>query len=277
MRKHSGGARLDAQTFQASCAVADRSSATAWLQATHTLKGPDESAYDAFVHVMEGLFRTTRVVIKLQEVGRYSEREAAVADIFRRRPHTNVASLICEYKCRHDLLHWQNPIRTPMPLCNGEDVLLSVFVMEYIPYHLTETQYPSDLAFRSTLKQLGYTLMELHYEYGLTHGDIGSGNLMLDIGAPKTNTYTIGGQVRTVDTYGYEPILIDFQRSVPYSLAVREGPYKDDYPSFVVDEIATTYNIIGRWMNRRAEMDVLEKRLAAAETQADVLRIIDEI
>ena len=266
--KHSGGARLHhAHTFQASCATADKTSATAWLQATKTLKEPEEAAYDKFVHVMEGLLQSTKVVVKLQEVSRLSEREAQVAEQFRKNPQNNVAIPICEFKCRHDILQWQKPIRIRTPFCNGSETLMSVFVMEYIPHHLTEISAPSTDILRAILKQLGYTLLELHYEQGLTHGDIGSGNMLLDIDTPKTNTYRIAGQTRTVDTHGYEPILIDFQRSVKYKA-------KAD-AAFAASEISLAHDILSRWW--KSPLDTIQGKLLEAETVADLIAIIDEI
>lgn len=266
--KHSGGARLlNAHTFQASCSTEDKSSATAWLQATKTLKEPEEAAYDEFVHGMEGLMKSTKVIIKLQAVSRLSEREAQVAEQFRKNPQNNVAIPICEFKCRHDILQWKKPIRMRTPFCNGSDTLMSVFVMEYIPHHLTEIPPPPADILHAILKQLGYTLLELHYEQGLTHGDIGSGNMLLDIDTPKTNTYHIAGQTRTVDTHGYEPILIDFQRSVKYKGAPDAA--------FAASEIAMAYDILSHWW--KIPMDTLQEKLDVVETVADLLATIDAI
>lgn len=265
-----GGARLrDSHTFRASCDAADKNKATAWLQATETLKAPDDAAYDAFVHVMTGLMdEKTPVVIKLQSVGRLSEREAALASFFRSHDVPNVASPICEFKCRHNILHWRTPIKMKMPLCSGGDELLSVFVMEWIPHNLIDylRENPvSNEAFLAIIKQLGYILVMLHYTYGLTHGDIGSGNLMLDIGEPKRNVYKFGKVTRTVDTLGYEPILIDFQRSVQYN--PKNGP------SIISDEIASAFYIITRWTGRPINLEPFEE----AETVGQLIKAIDNL
>lgn len=265
-----GGARLhNAHTFRASCDAADKSKATAWLEATETLKAPDEAAYDEFVHVMLGLMDAkTPVVIKLQEVNHLSEREATVAALFRSHDVPNVAVPICEFKCHHNILHWQTPIKMKMPFCDGGDTLLSVFVMEWIPHNLIDylAKNPvSDEVFLAIIKQLGYILVTLHYTYGLSHGDIGSGNLMLDVGEPKRIVYKFGKVTRTVDTLGYEPILIDFQRSVQY----KERPD----PASISDEITSTYHTISRWTGHPINLTPFFE----AETIGQIIKAIDAL
>lgn len=272
--KHSGRSRLHgSHTFEAKCAAGDKSSATAWLVATETLKGPEEAAYDEFVHVMEGLLENTKVVIKLQEVTSLSEREASVATQFRNRPANNVVIPICEFKCRHDLLHWMQPIRMREPFCTGGDTLLSVFVMEHISYNLAEyfeKHSNNEQALRSCLKQLGFALAELHFVHGMSHGDIGSGNIMLDIDTPKTNIYTIAGHQYSVDTHGFEPILIDFQRSVKYRRACVDA-------GTAADEIVLAYEFIARWCGKRDSMAPVLVRLSEVETMEGLLDIIQQL
>lgn len=259
------------QTFRASCAAGDKTGATAWLIATETLKGPDEAAYDAFVHVMKGLLHRSPVVIKLQDVGHLSEREARIAALLTRHAPPNVIVPICEFKCKNDLIEWKRPLTSAKQFCSGNTDTTSVFVMEYIPHNLIEflsTTSVTASVYRSILKQLGFALANLHVGLKITHGDIGSGNLMIKITEPpRTIHYTINGEVYSVDTLGYEPILIDFQRSYRYS-------GQTDY-GILADEIAMTFDVIVRWAKDPpfSLTGVLEE-LGMTTRVSDILRLL---
>jgi hypothetical protein len=233
--KQGGGRLKNVMTFRATCDFADKTVATAWLEATGTLKGPEEAAYDQFVHVTKGLMKEQDVVIKLQGVSRLSEKEAQLAIRFRDNLPPNVVVPICEFKCKNDLITWRQPVTQPKQFCSGKTDLTSVFVMEHIPHNLIEYAMTHPLPRGTILKQIGFALLNLQVQWGITHGDIASGNIMLDIGDPKTITYTIGGPIH-VDTQGYEVVFIDFQRSVQ----TREL-------GAVLDEICLAYELLWRW------------------------------
>ena len=271
--KHGRG-RTTVQTFRASCAAGDKTGATAWLIATETLKSPDDAAYDAFVHVVKGLLRDNPVVIKLQEVGRLSEREARIAAVLSRHAPPNVVVPICEFKCKNDFIEWKRPLTTAKQFCSGKTDTTSVFVMEYIPHNLIEFLSVTPVAapvYRSILKQLGFALANLHSGLKMTHGDIGSGNLMLEITEePRTIQYTIGSQVFAVDTLGYEPILIDFQRSAQYS-------GQPDY-GMLADEIAMTFDVIARWAKEPPfSITLAIEELGETTRMSDILRLLTNI
>lgn len=240
--KHGRGRMKNVQTFRASCAAGDKAGATAWLSATRTLGGPEEAAYDAFVHVMKGLLDNQPVVIKLQEVSRLSEKEARVAAVLSRYDPPNVAAPICEFKCKNDFIDWKRPLQAPKEFCSGKTDMTSVFVMEYIPRSIVEflsASPVSAMVYRSILQQLGFALSNLHLNLKMTHGDIGSGNMMLEIAEPRDIQYTFGDRVYVVPTQGYEPILVDFQRSIQYT----DNPD----PGVLADEIALAFDILARW------------------------------
>jgi tRNA A-37 threonylcarbamoyl transferase component Bud32 len=271
--KHGRG-RTTSQTFRASCAAGDKTGATAWLTATETLKGPDDAAYDAFVHVMKGLLRDNPVVIKLQEVGRLSEREARIATVLSRHAPPNVVVPICEFKCKNDFIEWKQPLTSAKQFCSGKTDTTSVFVMEYIPHNLIEFLSVTPVTapvYRSILKQLGFALANLHSSLKMTHGDIGSGNLMLEItDSARIIQYTIGGQVFAVDTLGYEPILIDFQRSAQYS-------GQPDY-GMLADEIAMTFDVIARWAKEPPfSITSVVEEFGETTRMSDILRLVTNI
>ena len=125
--------------------------------------------------------------------------------------------------------------------------------------------------YRSILKQLGFALANLHIGLKMTHGDIGSGNLMLEITeSSRTIQYTIGGQVFAVDTLGYEPILIDFQRSAQYS-------GQPDY-GMLADEIAMTFDVIVRWAKAPPfSITAVLEEFEETTRMSDILRLLTNI
>lgn len=276
MPKHGGGRLHDVQTFRASCDAGSKDSATAWITATKTLKSPDEVAYNSFAHVMEGLLANEPVVIKLQTIGRLSNREATVAAYFRANPRRNIVVPICQFQCPHDLVKWQKPLPVragSRRLCDGKkgsDPMLSVLVLEYLPHNLIDylvSQPVSDPVRVSILKQLGFTLIQLHLVDRMSHGDIGSGNMMLDVGEPRRNDYVIRGKTWSVDTHGVEPILIDFQLSTAFT-----GRASRDV---LVDEIALAYDLLLRWVHW--DLAELIRQVDGSITIDSLLLLIDGI
>jgi hypothetical protein len=154
---------------------------------------------------------------------------------------------------------------------------MSVFVMEEISHNLIDflaAEPTSAPILTAILKQLGFALMYLAVRHKMTHGDIGSGNLMLDITSAKTVEYDLGPAfgIHHVNTEGYEPILIDFQRS-----STIKNPVADAGP--VADEISMSYDIIRRWMKRPHpfSLDHLINRCEEAADLADLVEIVEEI
>lgn len=271
MAKHGRGRMKHIQTFRASCAAGDKT------HATDTLKEPE-----AIIHVVNGVLADRQVVVKLQEVSRLSEREAQVATRISEIDPPNVAAPICEFKCKNDRINWKQPIKgIPKQFCSGKIDMTSVFVMEYIPHNLitflSSSSVPAPI-YISILKQLGYALINLYVGLKMTHGDIGSGNLMLMITTPRSIEYTMidsldsmdYSKIYTVDTLGYEPILIDFQRSVMYS--------GQPDPIVIADELALTYDCISRWARDApfSLTDVIDS-LSAVESMAEVIDIVTRI
>jgi hypothetical protein len=106
----------------------------------------------------------------------------------------------------------------------------------------------------------------------MSHGDIGSGNILLDVdeSGPKTIVYTIGGHQYSVDTRGVEPVLIDFQRSVKYRRACVDV-------GAAADEIALAYDIIAKWCDKRVLLGAVIDRLSVVDTVEGLLDIIQQI
>ena len=216
------------------------------------------------------------VVIKLQEVSRLSEKEATIATLLSGRDTPNVAAPICGFKCKNDLIEWKQPLAKGVTkqFCSGKTDMTSVFVMEYIHHNLIDflssdrSGSISTPIYISILKQLGFALANLHINLKITHGDIGSGNMMLELAEPRTIRYTINGMDYDVDTFGYEPILIDFQRSVRYS--------GEPDPGILADEIAIAFDIVARWTKGKPASisSVIEALSASDISQLDILNML---
>lgn len=91
--------------------------------------------------------------------------------------------------------------------------------MEYIPYgnigdYLAQNVLPKK-QFISLLKQSILCLIELYDRFQLHHHDIHSGNVLINFHKESRviNSYYICGKVFKVDTYGCEPVFIDFGRA----------------------------------------------------------------
>lgn len=268
MPKHGGGRLHDVQTFRASFDAESKDSATAWMSV------PDEATYDSFAHAMK--IEEGSVVIKFLASERLLNRGSTVAAYFRANPRRNIVVPICQFQCPHDLVKWHKPL--PVKAGNGGlynrsmglDQMLSVVVMGHLPHNLFDylvSQPVPDAVRVSILKQLGFTLIQLHLVDHMSHGAIGTGNIMVRIGNPHKNDYVIQEKTWSVDTEGVEPALVDFQRSIAYTVR----PNID----FLVDEIAMAYYMLSRWVHW--DLAELIRQVDGSITIDSLLSVIDGI
>jgi hypothetical protein len=108
---------------------------------------------------------------------------------------------------------------------------------------------------RSIIKQVGLSLMEIHINNKLSHGDVNRGNILLDVGIPKDIVYRIGNLTETINTFGNEVIWLDFQRGSIFNV---EDDNNILYES-ARDEISMTYELISKWVQGKDNKEQLVK------------------
>jgi serine/threonine protein kinase len=207
-----GGSRHEGlTTFKTSC---DSKDSQAHLLVTKSIKAPEENT--DFVHVLESTYKNTTFVIKVLEPSYQVYKELAIHKLLSDQP--NIVQYICDFQCNVDNLIITKPINQPYQLCTDDGQPFHIIVMEHINTDLAEYLKSNDVPehiFVSIVKQIGFCLLNIHVNYSISHNDINRGNLLLKIdntNQQKEITYTIHNNISTVQTYGHEFILIDFER-----------------------------------------------------------------
>jgi serine/threonine protein kinase len=186
---------------------------------------------------------------------------------------------VYDFACKFDQLVWIKPIHNPRAFCDPEGLTLHIIVMEYINNALDiflESASYSDIILKSIVQQLGFILLDIHINHGISHNDLNRGNILLNVGNPETLTYTFGDIVRSVNTEGHLVVLIDFQRS---SLA----DIDDEFEYRVVqagDEISLAYELLKKWipsgnLERRAKLHALMQEIMSASSVQEMVDRID--
>ena len=91
--------------------------------------------------------------------------------------------------------------------------------MEYIhdgdlSQHISRIHNVQELC--SLFTQIMYCFIELSQKYKIYHGDINSGNVLIDKTDDEYSTHIVNGEERRVKTFGKIPKIIDFGRSSKY-------------------------------------------------------------
>ena len=260
----------DLSTFQTVC---NPKEAHARLRGVETLKSPDES--DNYIHVIKSIitdYKDTSLIVKVQPPGLQFQKEIRAQESL--RDQNNVIRFICNFSCPFELIEWSAPIKTPRPFCTastGEE--LNIILMEYISHDLAkfleEDVYGPDIL-ESIVKQVGFSLMEIHFNRGISHNYINRGNILLDIDKPKIIEYKIGALKASINTLGHECVWLDFERST-----VLSNKKNRDAIMFAANEISIAFYYLSRWAKPyRAVLEDLTNAIAEATTIRSIFNLI---
>lgn len=269
--KQRGGRLYNLTTFKAVCSP---EGAHGKLLAEKTLKSPDDS--DDYVQVIKSKMEDTELIVKVQEKGRLLNRELEIQKLLENQ--NNVIKFVCSFECNFDRIVWDKPLETPRSFCDKTGDKLTLIIMEYINNDLAEfmeTNTYTNEILTSLLKQLGMCLLEIHINHGISHNDLNRGNILLDIDTPKEIKYSVGTLNTTIQTHGYEIILIDFQRS---TISKTKSP--KDILQYAIDEISLAYDIISRWTTNpsvRTYIQDLVNRVPKISSKRELFNLINSI
>lgn len=275
LKKQKGGRIHNVETFRAMCSTSVKENTASWLVAKDTLKFPDEAMYDEFIHLLKANMKNANIVIKMQTPGLMSSKEIHVLEFFKQHNTPNIVPYICSFTCQDTLSKWLEPIKENTGICKGGPDTMQIILLDYIPNSITDifNKNISEEIFQSIVKQLGYIYIFTYTEYGFTHGDIHSGNIVVDIDTPKTIHYTIDNIVYSVPTEGYEPMLIDFQRGMLKPEMNKEGRILS-----LQNDLSMLYDILGKQSKQyKTRLERLAQLLFISDTIDEMLELVNTV
>jgi serine/threonine protein kinase len=136
------------------------------------------------------------------------------------RNYRNTARLICDFLCDDNKNNYITKITKQINFCERGTDKLYFFVYEYIAYGDVSDylQKMQDIQIIKTLiLQVVCVIIELATIYKVYHGDLNSGNILIDTTDEKLIEYRIGDEIVVIESNGIIPKIIDFGRCKFYT------------------------------------------------------------
>ena len=263
--KQKGGRIENLTTFKKVC---NSKEASTQLVGIKSLKDPLES--DSFIHVVLSKYKNEDLIVKIQEPGKMLTTELKIQKELANQ--TNVVHYICDFPCLFNST-WKNPIEKPKTFCDTEGTEYHMIIMEYINNDLAdflEKDHTQDNLI-SIVKQVGFSLLEIHMNHKIHHGDINRGNLLVDFSIPKEIEYKVGKYSKKVNTLGYEFVLIDFQRG-----NIIKTEEEDTLFQLAIDEISLAYELMSKWSGKKI-LESLMNRIMICKSVEEVFSILGSL
>jgi serine/threonine protein kinase len=228
-----------------------------------SIKSAEETSMepDYFVHVIKSKLQDYNepVVVKIYDSGnRHLHREIKILE--RINGYRNTALLICHFSCKDNKNNYFSKIIKPMKpirFCANGSHSLHYFVYEYIASgNIGEffTKNTDKDVVKSFALQLTAVIIELASIYKIYHGDINSGNIMIDTTEEKTLDYCIENETVAIETHGIIPKMIDYGKSGFYETDVIPIPIY-----LVWEDITNSLCILTRYV----QYDKFDKNISA--------------
>jgi serine/threonine protein kinase len=236
LNKKAGARLLNIETYKFNCEQNK-------LIGKKTLKSAEEA--DAFGHVIQSvLANQTNVIVKIHEEKNIYFLENELKALKTLANFENSVQYICDFSCMDDKSRWFKYVTKPTKFCNQKADKLHFIVMEYIEHGDLHTDFfdknPSRLEIQSVCLQIALAIAILGFEYKIYHGDLHSGNILLDRTDQENITYKVRGKKYNIKTYGYLPKLVDFGRCGFY-----DGRIK---PAYVIEDLYLIFTILSTWI-----------------------------
>ena len=234
------------------------------LRGYHTIKAAEETSThkDDFVHVVLSELKDydKPVVVKV-----YDEDNIHLhieLNILKKvNEFRNTPRLICEFSCNDDKNKYITKIKKQISFCGNGLNKLHFFVYEYISQgdisdFLNKNQEIDVI--KSLILQITCIIIQLGEIYKVYHGDINSGNILVDTINERTVEYCIDDETFTIESQGIIPKIIDYGRSNFY-----KGTIPNDHIWF---DVIMTLSVIYPYIKN----DELKHKVFDISTKTDM-------
>jgi len=223
-----------------------------------TIKGSEETSNhkDDFVYVVLSKLKDydKPVVVKVYEEDNF-HLHIEVNVLKTVRDFRNTATIICDFSCNDDKNKYITKIKKQIQFCGNGTNKLHFFVYEYIvngdiSVFLSKNQDIEII--KSIILQTTCVIIQLASIYKIYHGDINSGNILIDTISDDNINYCIEDETFVIKTHGFIPKIIDFGRSNFY-----KSPIKNDEIWFdIILMLGVVYHYIQNVSLRQRILDI---------------------
>lgn len=233
------------------------------LRGKQTLKDARESGMDTnnFVHVIKSVLDTydKPVVVKIMDAENlFVDQEIRAIKHLQNFEYS--VPMICHFTCMDDKKRWNRSYENQsLEFCSNQTDKLHFIVYEYIDGGDVSEYFASASQKEAAcmLFQISIALMIMGFTYSMTHGDLNSGNILLRKTDKTKILYKISGTSFFIQTYGYEPVFIDFPRSkilklteefimedvfTAFKVSINYSPSRKLFQLFLKKQMQTNYN-----------------------------------
>jgi serine/threonine protein kinase len=222
----------------------------------NNIKGAEETSLDNndFVQISALKDYDKPVVVKIystfNEHLRNERRALEIVSGFR-----NTVPLLCSFACNDDKTRYITKLQQPIKFCNTRSPdKLNFFVFEYLRFgdisDYISKQSNSHVVYAIIL-QMVCVIMQLSHNYHILHGDLNTGNILVDITDEKMVDYEIDNKTISIASYGFIPKLIDYGKCLIFESPV---PIYLTWKSIAMMFSAVRNYVKDEWMNRTLHM-----------------------
>jgi len=185
----------------------------------NTIKASEETSMhkDDFVHVLLTELQNYNKPVIVKVYDEYNFHLPIELKILKNIiGYRNTPQLICDFSCNDNKNKYIAKIKRQMRFCGNGSHKLHFFVYKYIANgdlsdFLSKNQEINII--KSLILQMTCVIIQLVSIYKIYHGDINSGNIIVDTINERTVDYCIEDETFIIESHGIIPKIIDFGRS----------------------------------------------------------------
>ena len=224
----------------------------------HTIKVAEETSThkDYFVNIVLSRLRdyNKAVVVKIYDEDNF-HLHIELNILQKVNGFRNTAYLICDFSCNDDKNNYITKIKKQIRFLRNR---LHFFVYEYIAYgdvsdFLSKNNDVNII--KSLILQITCVIIQLASIYRIQHGDLNTGNILIDNIKEITIDYCIDGETFIIESHGIIPKIIDYGRSKFYKTNI-----PNDYVWFdIIIILGVIYPYIQNYELKQKVLDISKK------------------